>query len=120
MAVAKHRARAARMPNHMSDPAMGAPYCDCMAYVSHRNAPGAISAMAFMVSPVRPRVGFIFGCCSGPLDKAHLFHNRGRGEQPNHVRDQRALVPGGDCAGVGGGAQALCRLTGGSSSGAQT
>jgi hypothetical protein len=30
-----------------------------MRKVSHRNAPGAMSAMAFMVNPVKPNVGFI-------------------------------------------------------------
>src|SRR2546421_192271 len=91
MAVAKHRARAATMPNHMSDPAIGAPVWHCGANVSHRKAPGAISAMAFMVSPVKPSVGFILGCCESS-DKTHLLANQGRGEQGN-VRDQRALIP---------------------------
>ncbi len=45
------------MPIHI-DGAV-APAAACLANVSHRNAPGAISAMAFMVSPVRPRVGFM-------------------------------------------------------------
>src|SRR5579862_8693119 len=45
------------MPNHIDMPAEGAPYNDCIAYVSQRNAPGAISAMALDVSPVRPSVG---------------------------------------------------------------
>jgi hypothetical protein len=40
----------------MPDAAMGAPYTDWIKKVSHRKAPGAIKAIAFMVSPVRPRV----------------------------------------------------------------
>src|SRR5271170_5316165 len=47
------------MPIHMAAPAEGAPYPDCSENVSHRNAPGAISAMALLVSPVKPRVAFI-------------------------------------------------------------
>src|SRR5512142_2223257 len=57
MAVARHRASASRIPNHMAEPAMGAPYRDCIWKVSQRKAPGAISAMALMVRPVRPSVG---------------------------------------------------------------
>jgi hypothetical protein len=30
-----------------------------IAKVSHRKAPGAMSAIAFIVKPVKPRVGFI-------------------------------------------------------------
>src|ERR1700694_3020492 len=37
-------------------PAIGAPYSAWIWKVSQRNAPGAISAMAFIVSPVRPSV----------------------------------------------------------------
>ena len=44
------------MPNHMAHPAMGAPYSDCIWNVSHKNAPGAISAIAFTVRPVSPNV----------------------------------------------------------------
>src|ERR671934_219763 len=84
MAVAKQSARAARMPNHMLMPAKGAPVSDCGANVSHRKAPGAISAMAFIVRPVRPRVGFILGASD---DKLHLFLVGGRGEQVPSVRD---------------------------------
>jgi hypothetical protein len=40
-----------------------------MRKVSHRNAPGAISAMAFIVNPVKPKVGFI----SGAVDSAILI-----------------------------------------------
>jgi hypothetical protein len=35
---------------------MGAPYTDWMKKVNQRNAPGAISAIAFTVSPVSPNV----------------------------------------------------------------
>jgi hypothetical protein len=35
-----------------------------MTNVSHKNAPGAISAIAFIVNPVRPNVGFISACSS--------------------------------------------------------
>src|SRR5580698_5913821 len=61
MAVARHRKTAARMPNHMPCAASGAPYEAWMKNVSHRNAPGAISAIAFEVRPVNPSVvgGFV-------------------------------------------------------------
>ena len=45
------------MPIHMAG--AEAPVEAWGAKVSQRNAPGAMSAMAFMVRPVRPRVGFI-------------------------------------------------------------
>ena len=45
------------MPIHIDGPV--APVPACAAKVSHRNAPGAMSAMAFMVRPVKPKVGFI-------------------------------------------------------------
>ncbi len=45
------------MPIHMAGPVT--PVVDWMKKVSHRKAPGAISAMALLVRPVRPRVGFI-------------------------------------------------------------
>ena len=61
MAVAKHSASAARMPNHIAEPAIGAPVWAWRANVSHRNAPGAIRAIAFTVRPVRPNVFFILG-----------------------------------------------------------
>jgi hypothetical protein len=40
----------------MAMPAVGLPYSDCSCNVSHRKAPGAISAMALMVNPVNPSV----------------------------------------------------------------
>src|SRR5438132_3250569 len=63
MAVARQRRTAAKMPNHMPCAAIGWPYADWMKKVSHRNAPGAISAIALTVNPVRPRVdgGFTAG-----------------------------------------------------------
>src|SRR5579863_1666161 len=45
------------MPIHMAGAV--APAAACPAKVSQRNAPGAISAIAFIVSPVKPNVGFI-------------------------------------------------------------
>src|SRR5215472_11332490 len=45
------------MPSHMAGAV--APAAACPAKVSQRNAPGAMSAMAFIVSPVKPNVGFI-------------------------------------------------------------
>ena len=50
------------MPNHMAQPAMGAPYRDCIWKVNHRKAPGAIRAIAFIVRPVRPSVPLVGGC----------------------------------------------------------
>jgi hypothetical protein len=45
------------MPAHIEGALL--PAAACPAYVSQRNAPGAISAIAFIVNPVKPRVGFI-------------------------------------------------------------
>src|SRR5690348_2573241 len=45
------------MPSHIAGAVT--PVVARMKKVSQRNAPGAISTMAFIVSPVRPRVGFI-------------------------------------------------------------
>src|SRR5713101_6739814 len=61
MAVARHSTSAARIPNHMPQAATGAPYEAWMKNVSQRNAPGAISAMAFTVRPVNPRVARVVG-----------------------------------------------------------
>src|ERR1039458_5773503 len=71
MAVAKHRSSANPRPIHMDEPAMGAPYKGCPCSVSPRNAPGAISAIALIVRPVRPSVGFIVvGFSDGELADA--------------------------------------------------
>jgi len=43
----------------MAQPASGAPYSDCSWNVSQRNAPGAISAIALIVRPVRPSVALV-------------------------------------------------------------
>ena len=51
------------MPIHMEGAV--APVAAWIANVSHRKAPGAISAMAFIVRPVRPSVAFISGAFSG-------------------------------------------------------
>ena len=59
--MAKHNSNATTMPNHMSDAAIGAPYRLCMAKVSQRKAPGAMSAMALEVRPVRPNVALVVG-----------------------------------------------------------
>ncbi len=45
------------MPIHMEGAV--APVAPWIANVSQRKAPGAISAIAFIVRPVRPSVGFI-------------------------------------------------------------
>ena len=45
------------MPIHIDGPVT--PVVAWMKKVSQRKAPGAMSAMAFMVRPVRPTVGFI-------------------------------------------------------------
>jgi hypothetical protein len=49
------------MPNHIAQPAIGAPYNDCIWNVSQRNAPGAINAIAFEVRPVSPSVALLDG-----------------------------------------------------------
>src|SRR5579872_3669633 len=46
-----------RMPIHMAGPVV--PAAACPANVSQRKAPGAMSAMAFIVNPVRSKVCFI-------------------------------------------------------------
>src|ERR1043166_186110 len=62
-AVMNARIRAKTMPGHMSsavDAEPPATVCaDCTCSVIHRNAPGAISAIALTVTPVRPSVGRI-------------------------------------------------------------
>src|ERR1700694_3344444 len=45
------------MPSHMSIPVV--PVVAWMKNVSQRKAPGAMSAMAFIVNPVNPKVGVI-------------------------------------------------------------
>jgi len=47
------------MPSHMAGAV--APSVAWGRKVSQRKAPGAISAMAFIVNPVKPSVGFILG-----------------------------------------------------------
>src|SRR6185312_1530549 len=66
------------MPIHM-DGAV-APVAACGAKVSQRNAPGAMSAMAFMVRPVRPSVACISGALSAisrPYTDVLIFSNFG-------------------------------------------
>jgi hypothetical protein len=69
---------AAKIPNQIAQPATGAPYCDCSTNVSHKNAPGAISAIAFIVSPVSPSVFFITGPDEESVDMKHLNQNARR------------------------------------------
>ncbi len=47
------------MPSHMEGAVV--PVVACKKNVSQRKAPGAMSAMAFIVKPVSPSVGFISG-----------------------------------------------------------
>jgi len=49
--------RATKIPSHIAGPVT--PVVAWIKKVSQRNAPGAMRAMAFIVRPVRPRVGFI-------------------------------------------------------------
>ena len=56
-AVARQSSKAMKIPIHIAGAVI--PVVAWMRIVSHRKAPGAISAMAFMVKPVRPSVGFI-------------------------------------------------------------
>src|SRR5690349_4367702 len=71
------------MPAHIAGPV--APVVDWMKNVSHRNAPGAMSAIAFIVRPVRPRVGCSFGsllsAMSDLLLRGPLLRLRFRGVQ---------------------------------------
>src|SRR6516162_5330285 len=50
------------MPTHMAGAV--APAAACPANVNQRKAPGAMSAIAFIVRPVSPRVACIFGASS--------------------------------------------------------
>jgi hypothetical protein len=47
--------------------------------VSQRKAPGAMSAIAFMVKPVRPRVGFIVGSALSAIVSSPKVVGRARG-----------------------------------------
>src|SRR5277367_4849871 len=51
---------AKKIPNHIAMPD-GYAYPAWTTNVIHRKAPGAISAIALTVTPVNPKVGFIFG-----------------------------------------------------------
>jgi hypothetical protein len=62
--VARHSKRATTIPIHIAGDV--APVPPWIANVSQRKAPGAMSAIAFIVRPVKPRVGFI----SGPVFSA--------------------------------------------------
>ena len=55
------------MPTHIAGPV--APVAAWMKNVSQRKAPGAISAIAFIVRPVRPNVGFILGASFSAMNK---------------------------------------------------
>src|SRR5277367_363334 len=54
------------MPAHIARPD-GYAYPAWTTNVIHRNAPGAMSAIALTVTPVKPRVGTIFFCSSAIL-----------------------------------------------------
>src|SRR5271155_2418706 len=66
IAVAYASNRAAKIPAHIARPD-GYAYPAWTTNVIHRNAPGAMSAMALTVTPVKPRVGTIFFCSSAIL-----------------------------------------------------
>jgi hypothetical protein len=65
MAVKKAIAVAIKTANHIFEAEPGAA---CDSYVVQRKAPGAIRAMALMVTPVKPRVGCIVTSAVGPVD----------------------------------------------------
>src|ERR1035441_10778451 len=83
MAVARHNKVANRMPIHIEGAV--APAAACPAKVSHRKAPGALSAIAFIVRPVKPTVDFISTeFCHKCSPKVFvIFHNRSE-----HLRSQ--------------------------------
>src|SRR5271163_1711830 len=66
IAVAYASNRAAKIPAHIARPD-GYAYPAWTTNVIHRNAPGAMSAIALTVTPVKPRVGTIFFCSSAIL-----------------------------------------------------
>src|SRR5271165_181417 len=59
------------MPSHIAGAVT--PVVAWMKKVSHRNAPGAISAMAFIVNPVSPRVAFISTEVFSAIDSPYYF-----------------------------------------------
>src|ERR1051325_2925581 len=60
------------MPDHMEGPVT--PVLAWMKKVSHRNAPGAMSAIAFIVRPVRPSVGCILTSLLSAIVLSPQFH----------------------------------------------
>src|SRR5215471_9505636 len=58
------------MPAHMAGAVL--PAVPCATNVSQRKAPGAISAIAFMVKPVKPKVGFISGAVLSAMESLSL------------------------------------------------
>src|SRR5580698_6597831 len=72
------------MPIHMAGAVL--PVAPWIAKVSQRNAPGAMSAIAFIVRPVRPSVAFISGAWSAiscPYLGVLIFQISGH--QPRHA-----------------------------------
>src|SRR5215472_7322279 len=62
------------MPAHIAGAVL--PAVPCATKVSQRKAPGAMSAMAFMVKPVKPKVGFISGAVVSAMYSLLLIDGR--------------------------------------------
>src|ERR1700730_12970209 len=91
------------MPIHIEGEV--APVLSWIANVSQRNAPGAISAIAFIVNPVSPRVAFISGadvsamillfpqCCASGLFLGPKKRDKPQCERALILRDHHASAP---------------------------
>jgi hypothetical protein len=75
------------MPGQISaatEAPLGAVAAACNWYVIHKKAPGAMSAMAFMLAPIKPRVGFTLGT----LRSAMIVSSRFKMNKPNFRLDK--------------------------------
>src|SRR5262245_21916577 len=86
------------MPAQMSlatDVPSGAVAAACSWYVIQRNAPGAISAIAFIVTPVSPRVGFTVAVpvLVSAMDQSPFRRSRGRNGRARGAEDLYGRLP---------------------------
>src|SRR6516162_3110443 len=82
------------MPIHMAGAVL--PAVACATKVSHKKAPGAISAIAFIVRPVNPNVGCISGAVFSAIESLLVIDERPRKGQNGRtivVRLYFCIVP---------------------------